>query len=75
MNKFENIFEKFIIGGVILLVSGMLIIIPYTIGSELIKQFGIWGLLLVPIGFIIVIAIGWAFKLIFPKSTVYEKED
>ena len=73
--KLENIFEKIIMGGFLVVIIGFIIIWFGTVGSELIKIFGIWGLLLIPLGFGIVICIGWLFKLIFPHATIYKKEE
>ncbi len=73
MNK-EDLGEKFIIGFFILIAGGMLIAAHYMIGKTLIEEYGKVRLLFIPVSLILIVTVGWVFKLIFPKATIYDKE-
>lgn len=71
----EDIFEKFIIGGMLVLIIGFIIIWFWTVGSELINKFGLKGLWVIPLVMLIFLFVGLMFKLTFPNYTIYAKKE
>lgn len=71
----KKIIEWFILGMFTTMAIGMIILIPIKIGSKLIEQFGIRGLLLIPLVIGIIFSVGLIIKLFFPHFTIYSEEE